>query len=114
MLDEEKGRLKNLLIASIVLYIFSWIIGLGVLKPILYDFENLDLVLNYPWLIWILTFMTFTWIPASLWLLWQAMLLRRQMKAINYEGDKSIATLSIALPIFYWVFYILSRILQFL
>lgn len=114
MLDEEKGRLKNLLIASIVLYILSWIIGLGVLKPILYDFENLDLFLNYPWLIWVLTFVTFTWIPVSLWLLWQAVILRRQMKAINYEGDKSIATLSIALPIFYWVFYILSRILHFL
>jgi hypothetical protein len=114
VLDEEKGRLKNLLIASIVLYILSWIFGLGVLKPILYDFENLDLLLNYPWLIWVLTFVTFTWIPVSLWLLWQAVILRRQMKAINYEGDKSIATLSIALPIFYWVFYILSRILQFL
>ena len=113
MLEEEQGRLKSLLIASIVLYILAWIIGLGVLKPILYDFENLDLFLNYPWLVWILTFMTFTWIPVSLWLLWQAVLLRRQMNAVHYEGDKSIATLSIAVPIFFWVFYVLSRILQF-
>ena len=112
MFDRDKSRLKKLLISSIVLYFLAWGVGLGVLKPVLYDFKNIGLFLDYQWFFWILTFITFMWIPVSLWLLGQGIFLRKQMNSVNYEGDRSISTLAIAVPISFWIFYILSRIIN--
>lgn len=59
-----------------------------------------------------LIFVVFMWIPVSLFLLIQGILLRKQMNAEHYDGDRSISALAIVVPLFFWVFYFLSRILN--
>jgi hypothetical protein len=110
--DTEENRLKKLLISSIFLYFLSWVLGLGVLNRILNDIETIGLFLDYQWVFWIMSFFIFMWIPVSLWLLVQGILLRKQMITANYGGDKSISTLAIVIPLTYWIIYILSRILN--
>jgi hypothetical protein len=111
-MEESKTKLKKLLIASVSLYLLAWVVGISVLKPYLFDFQYNELFFENPWIIWSLLFVVFMWIPVSLFLLGQGIFLRRRMNAEGYEGDRSICTLSIVIPFIFWIFYLLSRVVN--
>ena len=112
MLEASKTRLRKLLISSVVLYIVGWLVGWGLLKPYLFDFQYNELFFRNQWIVWMLLFVVFMWIPVSLFLLVQGIILRKQMNAEGYAGDRSISTLAIVVPFFFWILYFLSRFLN--
>jgi hypothetical protein len=113
MLDDENNRLKGLLIATTIAYLFSW--GMAYFfVPYLYDDLFLLWVLEYPWLIYlsyILVFLTFCWIPLTIFLLIQGVLLRKKYSESQFTGDKTIGNLSVLLPIVFVLIYATTRLL---
>lgn len=113
MFDQEKGRLQRLLFATVGTYIFGWIIGLG-LNAWLYNPRSLDLLINHPWIQWLYyasLFLGFAWIPLTLFLFVQGLVLRKKMTFHNYLGDQSVVSLSIVIPAIFVAIYIVTRLL---
>ncbi len=113
MLDDDNNRLKGLLIATTISYLFSW--GLAYLfVPYLFDDLFLLWVLKYPWLIYLsylIVFLTFCWIPLTIFLFIQGVLLRKKYSEFQYAGDKTIGNLSVLVPIIFTAIYALTRII---
>jgi len=113
VLDEENNRLKGLLIATTISYLFSW--GLAFfLAPYLFDDGFILWVLKYPWLIYIsyfLLFLSYCWIPLSIFLLIQGVILRKKYSESQFTGDKTIGNLSVLLPVVFLLIYVATRLL---
>lgn len=113
VLDDENNRLKGLLIATTISYLFSW--GLAYLfVPYLFDDQFLLWVLKYPWLVYLsylIVFLTFCWIPLTIFLFIQGVLIRKKYSEFQYAGDKTIGNLSVLVPIIFTAIYALTRII---
>jgi hypothetical protein len=109
MLEEENSRLKRLLIATLFLYLISWIASYASAK-LLYDFRYIELYIENQWLTYIILFFAFTWIPATIFLFVQGKKLKSKINLSTEVIDKSIVNLSITLPIVMVIIYISTRI----
>ena len=107
---EENSRLKRLLIATVFLYFISWVAAYG-LNNLLYDYRYIGLFLEYGWISYLLLFFGFVWMPTSVFLLIQGRNLNTKINNSVEKIDKSIATLSITLPIVMVIVYIGTRII---
>ena len=115
MIEEENSRLKSLLIATTIAYVFTFSIAV-----FLSDFINSDQYLvwsiQYNWvehLSWLVLFLAFCWIPMSIFLGIQGFIIRKKYKAMAFTGDRTIGNLSLLFPILFFIVYIGSRILKF-
>ena len=113
MLDDENNRLKGLLIATTIAYLFSWLVAYFFV-PYLFDDLFLFWVLKYPWLIYLsyfLVFLTFCWIPLTIFLFIQGIILRNKYSELQFTGDKTVGNLSVVFPIFFIGIYVATRVL---
>ena len=112
MLDDENNRLKGLLIATIAFYILGG--GLGLLfGKFLYSDTYIIWTFEKPWIIWatwVVMFLTFSWIPLSVFLLWQGIVLRRKYSETAYSGDRTVGNLSVFVPVVFALIYIFTRV----
>ncbi len=116
MLEEENSRLKGLLIATTVAYAFTFLIAI-----FLSDFINSDQYviwsIQYGWVIylsWLILFLSFCWVPMSIFLGIQGFIVRKKYDNMSFTGDRTIGNLSLLFPILFFVVYIGSRILKFI
>jgi hypothetical protein len=109
MLEEENNRLKRLLIATVSLYLVSWIAAYASNK-LLYDFRYIGLFIENQWIAYLILFFGLAWMPATIFLFIQARSLNKKMKYSENFIDKSVVTLSITLPIVMAIVYIGTRI----
>jgi hypothetical protein len=109
VLEEENNRLKRLLIATTLSYIFSLICSYYAQK-LLFDANYLGLFLDHSWLGYVLLFLSFVWVPLSIFLFIQAYLLKKQILSSTEILDKSIANISLLLPMIILFIYIATRI----
>lgn len=113
MLEEENNRIKSLLIATTFFYVFCGGLGMIVAKFV-YSDAYIFWTFGRPWTIWIswlAIFITFSWIPLTLFCLFQGVLLKKKYSAASYSGDKTIGNLSVLLPLVFILIYILSRVI---
>ena len=109
VVDElEKGRLRRLLAASICLY-FLAVLAAFALRPIVGDLSRVDIFLRFPWFVYFLVFISYCWMPVSVWTFWQGFTLRRKTQDFDDSKDLSIPNLAIAIPIFMWFIYFFTR-----
>ena len=109
MLEEENSRLKRLLIATVTLYLISWIASFASTR-LLYDLRYVGLFIENQWIAYLLLFLGLAWMPATIFLFVQARILKQKMKSSDVVIDKSIVTLSITIPIVISIVYIGTRI----
>jgi len=116
MIEEENSRLKSLLIATTIAYLFTF-----ALAVFLSDFINSDQYaiwsIQYSWvnyLSWLILFLGFCWVPMSIFLGIQGFILRKKYKAVDFAGDRTVGNLSAFLPILFLLVYIGSRVLRFM
>lgn len=109
MLEEENSRLKRLLIATVVLYLISWIAAY-LSNKVLYDFRYIGLIIENQWIAYLILFFGLAWMPATIFLFIQARSLHQKTKYSEEIADKSIITLSKTLPIVMALVYIGTRI----
>jgi len=110
VLEEENSRLKRLLIATVALYLISWIAAYAS-NILLYDFRYIGLIIENQWIAYLILFFGLAWMPATIFLFIQARNLNKKMKYSENVIDKSVVTLSITLPIVMAIVYIGTRIL---
>ena len=111
MMDDENNRLKGLLIATTTAYLLSWVLAYF-LVPYLFDDLFLLWMLEYPWLVYLsylLIFLAFCWIPLTVFLLIQGIILKKKYSEYHYTGDKTVGNLSVLLPIVFISIYVLTR-----
>ena len=109
---EEKARLKALLKASVFLYLVSIILLKFYFEPLLTSYKYLGFLVNYPWVSWALTFIGIMWMPVSLFLFIQGIILANSMSKFDDLEKAWIPILSIVVPICFWITYIGFRILN--
>jgi hypothetical protein len=113
VLEDENNRLKTLLIATTVIYLVCG--GLGIVASnFVYSDAYILWTFGRPWTIWIswlAIFITFSWIPLTLFCLFQGVLLKKKYSAASYSGDKTVGNLSVLLPVVFILIYILSRVI---
>ena len=109
MLEEENSRLKRLLIATVVLYLISWIAAYASNK-LLYDFRYIGIFIENQWIAFLILFFGLAWMPATIFLFIQARSLNQKAKYSDAIVDKSIITLGITLPIVMALVYIGTRV----
>jgi hypothetical protein len=109
MLEEENSRLKRLLIATVTLYLISWVAAYASNK-LLYDFRYIGLFLDNQWIAYLILFLGLAWMPVTIFLFVQARSLNQKMKYSEEVIDKSVITLSITLPIVMGIVYVGTRI----
>ena len=83
---------------------------MGLVNKLVSDPRYFGFTIDFAWFISLLLFIMMFWMPISLWLLFHGFALKKQMKIANYEGDFSIVNFAIAIPLLYWIIYIVSRI----
>ena len=113
MLEEENSRVKSLLVATISLYIFGFILGLFLNRAI-NSATYIVWLFERPWVIWITwfcLFLAYCWIPLSIFLLFQGFSLRKKYSIDSYVGDKTVGNLSIIMPIMFILIYVVTRML---
>lgn len=113
MLDDENSRLKALLKASTAAYVIGWGISF-ILGHALYDDKYLNWMSEYQWLVyisWLLIFLGFCWVPLSIFLLIQGIIIRKKYSDLGYTGDKTIGNLSVLLPAIFFVIYVGTRVM---
>lgn len=115
MLEEENSRLKGLLIATTIAYLFTFSIAIF-LSDFLNSVQYLVWSIQYEWVIylsWIVLFLGFCWVPMSIFLGIQGFILRKKYNQMAFTGDRTIGNLSAFLPVLFFAVYIGSRILKF-
>ena len=113
MLEEENSRLKRLLVATAITYVIGWIIGLS-LGRFVYSDSYIIWTFGRPWafyITWVFLLIGYFWIPLSIFLLVQGIILKRKYSENLYSGDKTIGNLSVVTPVFFWAVYIFTRVL---
>jgi hypothetical protein len=113
MLEEENSRLKRLLVATTITYVIGWVIGLT-LGRFIYSESYIIWTIGRSWAFYItyfFIFLGFFWIPLSIFLLVQGLILKRKYSENLYLGDKTIGNLSVLTPVFFWAIYIFTRVL---
>ena len=113
MLEEENHRLKSLLIATIIFYIFGFGLGLFFAKFV-YSDAYIIWTFGRPWTLWVTwfaLFISYSWIPLTLFLLFQGILLKRKYSEVSYTGDRTVGNLSIVVPLVFVLIYIFSRVI---
>lgn len=113
MLDEENSRVKGLLVATTFLYLLGWIVGF-ILNRVINSDDYIIWTFDHNWVIyltWFFAFLGFCWIPVSLFLLAQGLILRRKYSEYSFDGDRTIGNLSVFLPLIFILIYFATRIL---
>ena len=112
MIEEENSRLKSLLIATTIAYLFTF-----ALAVFLSEFINSDQYviwsIQYSWVIylsWLVLFLAFCWVPLSIFLMIQGFILRNRYKVEDFEGDRTVGNLSAFLPLVFFAIYIGTRV----
>jgi hypothetical protein len=111
--EDEKDRLRRLLFATVGIYIFGWILGVG-FTTWLYRPEAVLLLVEHPWIHWLyyaVWIVTFAWIPLTMFLFAQGVRLRKKLQLSNFVGDQSVVSLSIVLPVVFFAVYVATRFL---
>lgn len=111
MLDEENSRLRGLLIATTIAYILGWIVGLG-LNRLINSEEYILWAVESSWVLyltWLFVFIGFCWMPLTVFLLAQGIILRRKYARQSFAGDRTIGNLSIVAPLFFIAVYVFTR-----
>ena len=113
MLDNENSRVKGLLVATTLVYILGWVVGL-VLNRVINSGSYLIWTLEHSWVIyvtWFFLFLGYCWIPLSIFLLVQGFILKRKYSEHSYSGDRTIGNLSLVVPMVFFAIYISTRVL---
>ena len=116
MIEEENSRLKSLLIATTIAYLFTFSIAIF-LSDFIDSDQYLIWAIEYDWveyLSWLVLFLAFCWVPMSIFLGIQGFILRKKYNAVGFAGDRTVGNLSAFLPILFLVVYIGSRVLKFI
>ena len=109
MEDLEKGRLKRLLIASSAIYAVS-LLAAFMLIPLIGDLSRIDVFIKFPWIVYSLVFLTYCWMPLSVWTFFQGLMHRRRSHFLANPEDLTVPSLAIAIPVFMWFTYLLTRV----
>lgn len=113
MLDKENNRVKGLLISTTFVYLLAWIIGLP-LNRVLNSESYIIWTFEHSWVIyftWFLSFLCYCWIPLSIFLFVQGIILKRNYSEYEYSGDRTIGNLSVVIPVVFFAVYIFTRVL---
>ena len=111
MIPEEHSRLKNLLIATTLMYGLSWAIGL-LMQRMLNSIDAIGFVIDNMWMTAVLGLIAFAYMPLSGFLFYKGLRLRKLYSTTNFEGDRTIGNLSLAIPIGILFVYIATRIVN--
>ena len=109
MFDEENARLRLLLKTTIFVYVFSLICGF-IVNKLLYDENYFSITSSNLFIPGILTFLSMSWIPLSIFLFFQARILKKKIKFEAAGKDLSVISLSTAMPLVMFFIYIFTRI----
>ena len=113
MFDEENSRLKGLLIATILAYILAIALSLFMNRIVNSD-SYVVWFLEYSWVIylsWFLLFLVYCWIPLTIFLFVQGLILKRKYSLHAFNGDRTIGNLSIVIPIFMVAIFVGTRLM---
>lgn len=112
MFNEDKTRLKSLLIASTFLYAVAVTLYLTYFKPLLTSYKFIGFAVNHPWMNWALALITIMWIPVSIFLFIQGFVLINKMSKEDDLEKGLIPILSVISPLIFWGIFIISRIVN--
>ena len=112
MLEEENHRLKSLLTATTIFYVFGGGLSLWFAK-FLYSDAFIVWTIGRPWTLWVtwfVLFLSYSWIPLTFFLLIQGILLKRKYSEVSYTGDRTVGNLSVVVPLVFISIYIFTRV----
>jgi hypothetical protein len=111
VIPEEHNRLKSLLIATTFTYGLSWVIAL-LMQRMLNSLNTIWFVIDNMWITAVLGLLAFAYIPLTGFLFFQGVKMRKMYANTNFEGDRTIGNLSLAIPVGILFIYIATRVVN--
>ena len=112
MLEDENNRLKSLLRATTLFYVIGGGLSLW-FANFLYSDAFVVWTFGRPWTLWVtgfVLFLSYSWMPLTLFLLFQGIVLKRKYSEVSYTGDRTVGNLSVVIPLAFIFIYVFTRV----